>query len=415
MKGIAIHRVKLKDLLFFLALGLLIMNKMLGQSAMNWPGLFSKIVQIVILIILAAKWFIKRKYTFRKLVYACFVIVCSLSVYFSGGYGNVIVDFFLIISADDIDFRHIIKFSLYEMLAISGCFFLLSQIGMIPDYTYSRGFVNNGMVAHTYGFLYYAMPAYIVMIAIIEYCYLRGDKCRYVELLLLGILNALLYQVHTTRLALFIGFAFLLGYMIVFKLRLINIKGFFWKNIATLTPLASMLVMIWLVSLSAKGYFDLGKGFWETLNARFIYSALALKNYGVHLFGTEVQMVGSYLLTYGGATDPGIYIDSGYIYILVAYGLLFTALLLISHVALLKYLYKKNYIFCYLWLEILLLASNVNNFLLDPMFNPVLFLLPKAISEGIRVARKRIDEKSYHGEIEDIPHTQKKNKLPATN
>lgn len=116
----------------------------------------------------------------------------------------------------------------------------------------------------------------------------------------------------------------------------------------------------------------------NTIVGRLEYSVEAIERYGIHMFSTRVEQLGNTALVYGGESSA-FYIDSGYVYSIIAYGIFFTVISLMAYTVLLRYLYMTKQRVLYLWIVTMLFASIMNNFLYDIINNPVLFLIPVAV------------------------------------
>ena len=119
------------------------------------------------------------------------------------------------------------------------------------------------------------------------------------------------------------------------------------------------------------------------------YAVEAIEKYGIRLFATRVQQFGNTAKVYGSA-ESAFYIDSGYVYSVIAYGIIFTVLVLVLYTILFRYLYQTNEKILYLWVATMLFSSIMNNFLYDIMNNPVLFLIPAAVF-GDRTLKKQTE------------------------
>lgn len=369
-------KVKLSTLCFFSAYTLFIITKLIGSSLYNrmLPSYWQSAVNLLIVIILIAKWAFCERLTYRKFIVCASVFLVTSIVVLRAQYGRLFISIFLVMSGRDIEFRKIVKWTAIEAFLIMLFVFVSCKVGILRDYTYTRF----GGIAHSYGFLYYSSFAYLSMLLTISFCYLQKEKIKYRHILILIVLNYLMYKLHTTRLTLVVIYAFLFLYVIIYKFHWVVLKKRIWLYVATLMPLVMFVLTFALVLMYQQGNFALTNVFYSTLISRLRFSAQALDEYGVHLFGTHLSMVGNVAMTYGDA-EQYFYVDSAYIYTVIAYGLVFSVVLMILYTVLYRYIYRVGDQFAYLWLAVMLIACVVNNFIVSPIYNPLLFMIPEAL------------------------------------
>ena len=106
------------------------------------------------------------------------------------------------------------------------------------------------------------------------------------------------------------------------------------------------------------------------------------KTYGIKILGQHIEMNTISDKHYNGA-DNNVYLDSGYVYSLIVYGLVLTLIILIMYTLISRHIIKKGDVVLIVWFIVMLGAIVVNNFILNLIFNPLLFLFPKAINDFI--------------------------------
>ena len=357
------------------------------------------VFRLTILGLLMLKIIIGRmnKRTFFMLV---LLSIVALIIYFKSGYFEVPVAVLFIFSAKGINFEKLLnKLLLYHVM----CFlFIFSSyiLGILEDYKYS----HDGVWAHSWGFLYYSNPAFSMMTITILYVLVRKN-IKKIEYLLIAGLNYLFYLGNTTKLTFIVTIVFLMSDFIIClytkksrrELPLHKIR-----KVSVLIPEICIGFNLYLIYSSLhQGIFSIPKNIISSVISRVDYSILAIQHYGFSLFGNKIQMVGSYMVHYGGAREVGTnyYIDSGYLYTLLGYGLVFSVLLLIVYGFLFYYLCSTKKIRLFLWLDIICIASIGNGLLLDVIFNPILLLTPFAMAYSKNMSKKmgmirRISKKS---------------------
>ena len=116
------------------------------------------------------------------------------------------------------------------------------------------------------------------------------------------------------------------------------------------------------------------------LNSRLLMGKTAFEQYHLKLFGQSIQMVGIKSATFGEGHQVYFYIDSGYVYALIGYGILFTALLLTLYTIVLRNTAKKEQGVLFIWAVTVTLFSISNNAWVSITYNPLLFyvIVPEA-------------------------------------
>jgi len=173
---------------------------------------------------------------------------------------------------------------------------------------------------------------------------------------------------------------------LIIKVRIINIRNHTkrFERLVVLLPWIACLFTVLIVYLyrsNSIASIIISKLFnGNQLIARLNYSSIAIDKYGFKLFGSKVEMFGQTAYTFGGAPSA-FYIDSGYMYSLIANGIIFTIFLLMIYSYLLKTLLNQGEPQQFLYLVLIVLISVINNFLLNIIYNPLLITYGIALLE----------------------------------
>ena len=248
-------------------------------------------------------------------------------------------------------------------------------VNILPDYTYTHRMGDIIKVAHSYGFKYYSSPGYIAMALTAIYLYLH-ENSSYFKLGIIAFINYALFLYHTNQTSILISVFLIIVYIFTRKIKILTFDNKIWNCFSTVFPSLLCLGTVELINLYAINALILSQSF-STLTSRLKYSLQAINQYGISLFGTKVTMYGNTQRYYGNATS-GFYIDSGFLYSLIAYGIIFTVVLILIYTIIYKYTVKCDG-FLFVWMSVILAACVVNNYLLSCYFNPLIFLLPQAI------------------------------------
>ena len=116
----------------------------------------------------------------------------------------------------------------------------------------------------------------------------------------------------------------------------------------------------------------------DILTNRLALGYQALTQYDPTLFGQYIKM--GTIKVEGGKYY--FYIDSGFLYSFMAYGLVFTIAVLVMYSMISRYAAKENQRVLLVWLWAVLIFSLVNNTWLDVGFNPILMAFPILLSYG---------------------------------
>ena len=105
---------------------------------------------------------------------------------------SLLVYVMFIITAEK-DFDKLVKTVFFgQLIGLIGLI-SFSLIGILPDYTYE----HMGMLAHSYGFYYYASIPYYLLFLSLMYIYIRKNKLRIMEILVLFTIQMISYQIFT--------------------------------------------------------------------------------------------------------------------------------------------------------------------------------------------------------------------------
>ena len=106
-------------------------------------------------------------------------------------------------------------------------------------------------------------------------------------------------------------------------------------------------------------------------NYRLSINKMALENYNINLFGNNLEM--------NTASDTYFFVDSGYVYNLLQYGLAFLLIIFTFNIIVFRFSVKSQNSILFLWCLISAVFNIINNALWDPTLNPILLLLPHAL------------------------------------
>ena len=254
---------------------------------------------------------------------------------------------------------------------------MLAVVGIIPDYTY----LHLGQTVHSYGFYYYSSIPYYLLFTSLMYLYLKGKNIKILEIITIFLIQYVSYKIFTVRLTFYVGVLIISLTLLFIKMRVGNLNRRVIKGIsAILFPMAAIISCIACLEYKA------GDPLWSTINSvfsnRISQGNYAFTNYSVKLFGQQIEMQGRAALALGLYSGHYFYIDSGYVYSVLVYGMVFTIVLLYVYSMMMVKICQINNKQLYIWLVAVLVFSVMNNALININMNPLLLCIPYLFQKG---------------------------------
>lgn len=307
---------------------------------------------------------IKMKYMVTML--SAFIILCVIALI--SDRTTLIIIFSFFVCAEATSFNKIVKVSMFATLCCIVFVVLSCVVGILPDMTY----IHDNSIAHSLGFSYYSNYAYPIMFASIMYLYIKDKKVGYSEILGLVALNYFVYVFSSTRLPFLLSLLMLLLYVAIVKWNLFSKKSRLMRYI-TIIAFPSGILVCYLMMV----FYSRNKSFWSLLNkmvsGRLEIGHDALLRYPVVLLGRPVEMIGNSMIEQGLAKPwEYFFIDSGYLYSLVVYGLLFTVCIAVVYSILYYCAWLLNEKILFIWLTVILFFMFINNCWLSINQNPMI-------------------------------------------
>lgn len=277
-----------------------------------------------------------------------------------------------ILNAQYSNLYNIIKTSLISALSSLFLIQVFCKIGIIHDYI----FIYGARIAHCYGFSYYSTVPFILYYCLLMYLYLKRNRIKVFELVIILIINQYIFLKTTLRLTFYLSFITLGLSFLLQNIKKINLSN---KIIVLFSELAFPFgtVITWFCM---KNY-DSSKYYWKLINKIFS-SRLKLMNEGYYKY--PIKIMGNYVEMRGASvireTTNYFYIDSGFAYSLLGYGLMFTIILIFLYSALFKYSCVVNDRALFVWLFSVLIFTMINNTWVSLNYNPILMFSFKAIA-----------------------------------
>lgn len=359
------------DIAFLGPMALYVFFRLLSSSYYAYiiPGVLFRIINIFVMSALILKnlsksLLLKKKYY----IFIPILILCGIVGLISENGLSLTIFVLLIVSSYDIDFYKIINVMIfsYVLIIVSVC--VPSILGFIPNQTGN----HDGLIAHYVGFLYYTTLPNIIMMLSILVLY-RKKTYRITRIIVLFLINWMIYK-YCTSLHAIIAFAF---FSILY---LLNVTTHIFEKKNRLIDFFSVLFypLCMGVSLYASVYYYQNPASREFLdiffNNRIMLMSNSLYENGIHLFGNAITMT-TELSEYN-------YVDSGYMYMILVYGVIFSILMIGVYTWLLCRIKGKDDGFIYVWMLTIGIYALSNRVFLSLQYNPILYLAPQIIVEN---------------------------------
>lgn len=312
---------------------------------------------------LAVVKIIGDEYNPRQFMVALGVLLCvAATVLFSGN--KVLGLYFLIIlAAKDINVQKIIKITCYAQGICLAVSIMLSQLGVIRDHIFDP----NTRARHGLGFAWATTAPILFFFFVLSYTYLRKEKIRIIELIVLELLNVWLFVMTNTRMSFYLASLLLAA---VFALR-------FWSQNRTCVVIAKkVLISIPLLGCTVAFFihagYDSSNSNWNALNSllsgRLALGYDGIQKYGITLFGQPIQWVG-----YGyGYEVVGTYnyVDCSYLQILLENGIVSLAIIIFAYMYIMYMAVEMADFYLQLVILFIIIFSITEPRLMNLSFNP---------------------------------------------
>lgn len=316
--------------------------------------------------------------SFRRLLgYAVFMLLLGIVSLRTGDRTLLFVGV-LLIASQKIVFDEIVRKSFWLQCGLMAVVVISSSFNIIPDLLFKRVDIP---IRHALGYTYPSVMVTNCLFIFLLYIWMKNSFLTNQEFAAAEIFNLLVYKLTDSRTG-FLAFGLVAlilwaaGKPMVFQ-RVQKLSGGWKKRIhkvgAHVYDYLSVYLSAALFVLCAAMPLRITQIINNLLTDRIRLAASAFRNYGIHLFGNEIDWIG-----FGGSTDTDSlldsynFVDSSYGYILVNFGILIFCITILLVVASSKYVRKteskiRMFVFgiviLYCFIEPRLLEIHVNHFL----------------------------------------------------
>lgn len=360
------------EFLFVLAWGLFIFTIIVGVTFLKFQDGYERIDKPIKLLrmgsyLICILIILYHAYRRNKIVIAATGAFIVLLTCITSSNTVMIWCLLFIVAAIDIDSKMIIQVS----AVVQGIMLLgtiaLSQVGIIEDHIFSA----TTRARHGLGFDWATTAAIIYFFFMLQYIYLRREKMKWFEFLILEAVNYILYHLTDSRMA------FLAGTLSILLFAIVTLAKSRWKISQRLGYLFCILpVVISVFAILLHVFYNENNALFVKLNSllsdRLQLGFNAVQTYGITLWGQQI--------TWGGfdvneSTVGYNYVDCSYMQLLLEFGIVFLILVLAIYTYMIYRAIKvKDYYL--VWICVLILIFSITEpRLMNFTFNPIPILV----------------------------------------
>ncbi len=290
-----------------------------------------KFINVIAIILIALKILKYDVISAKKVIVTGFLSILFLLSFISTSYNNVIMLLILIIGAYGIDIKSIVKCHFYVYGFIMILALVSSMIGLIEDYTVIRSSTN--AIRHSLGNTYPTDFAAGILYLEFDLAFLKR-RGGFKDSLFFLLVDLIVYR-FTNANNFIIGGVILSISMFIFskykerekKRNVCRQNRFFHKLVALSFPVCAILSFV-IVKIYQTGN-SLLYTIDKIISYRIGFSSKAINEYGIKPFGINIYFIGA-----GWNTDSSksyFYVDNGYIYTALMYGMVLLILICLIH------------------------------------------------------------------------------------
>lgn len=268
---------------------------------------------------------VNTRYEFHELFVMTIMGILAVLIYYQNRKAGGFLSIIALIGIKGVDTGKLLKLSLYIRLVTFLLLVFLASVDILENSTITDMRGDNTVIRYCMGFTHPNQfhLAFIIIILLVMYLYY--ERMSILPIFLLAVLNILTYLRSYSRTSVLIGFI-AIGLMIWFK------SGYFTKlknalciGIIPAACLISVIPALLYDKIPNLRAID------QLLQWRITFSRHYLTSYGLSLFGNNLN------------ADPMV-LDSGYVELVINYGLIFTFLYLAAYMVLIfRFIKEKMY------------------------------------------------------------------------
>lgn len=376
IKNINIEKVLENVYLLFFAVFIMQQFLYTTMFQITWPDHFYEDLKSVLLIVILLRFLMMERSGWTEYILIAIVGLGFVISWNHNGYGEIYNCCLLIIGAKGIEFRKICKVFL---VVIGGCL-MITAAAALTGHVENLVYHQEGRRARiAFGVNYPTdFSAYVFYLSAV-YCYLRREKIKYIEIVVLAGLAAFVYLFCEARLNT-ICILLLAAGILYYKIR--NSRSLRKGGTYQMNGGLSMLLAV-VPTLCAGGVLAASWLYSESnpllslvnrvLNNRLYFGKKGLDLYGLSILGRYIPMKGN-----GGTTKDVIhyfFLDSSYMYVLLQYGaVVFGVILLIFCIMNFRARERRDWAFLII-VTVIAIQCVVEHHMMAVSYNPFFFAL----------------------------------------
>ena len=384
--------IKKKEVIFFFAYSGYLVFSLLSTTLffINIVSIYNYLVAMF-LFLLAVNEVACEKQSKRSICFAVIIAILCISIFHSAEKReiiNFVTTLVFVYCARGMNYKSIAKTTIVIDMMVLFTVIVSSQVGIVENYVFDISIRSRECL----GFQYTLYPATILGNVLLLELFLHKNNLPWKKIIPYAILVYWMYQKTNARLTTAISFCcILIGITTkithgkIVRTRLIQVLN------CLSYPVCATISIYFAYTYKASG--------WELrlntlLGQRLRLMREAVSNYGVSLFGQEIQWIGSGLDYHGQlSTLEYNYVDNIYIKLLVQFGILFFVFYIIGFTVLQIVLCKRNMHCLALIISILAAHGLIDDLTLWLYFNTFWLALGQIM---VRSSKSQIERSQRH-------------------
>lgn len=360
----------------------------------DFGGRISSALRLAAIILFTVKIFLdERRIQIKALFAALFLAALVLIISRKSGAGIALIQTVILVYAvKDVNFKRICKVLFWSCLICYG----IALLGYATGLTAESANHSADRVRAYLGFTYFSYPGiYFLNIMFTGlYAYTDVDRSRknsgsalWIFLIVLEAVSFWIYRQTDTNIPFAVGTVFLLLYILTIKFGL-NL----FKPTRVMQFLAGVIYpVLGFVCYEIALHYNNTSTMWVNIDKTLTHNRIRLSHegierYGVHLIGRTIQFV-------PGQDNPDyFYLDSAYIRLLVNYGLIFFAVIMVYYAFISVMAVRAGDRVLCCWMVCVALYSIFNNMIIYPVENAGFLAIWYSLTIYRKNKRKRIKE-----------------------
>ena len=362
------RKQNINQILYYAAVLIFLINRLINLSLFSnyIPNIVNDFAFFLILIITAISFYGRRKRKTKILIIVTSLILMAMLLYIKSKLSILMVILFIIITAYKYDLIGIFKFQLFIIVFGTLLIVLSSLLGIIPNQIFDR----NGVNVKAFGFFNYATIPYLIFAVNILFLYLNKLNRQKISIIIL--VDIITFSLFQNRLMFIIEILYFIFRYVLIKIDLYKLRKIF---------ISFPWLMCFFTYLLSKKYDETNSLMYHInslLSGRLYYNFNALESFDIQLFGKYIFMRGN--LPIGAHSNlPYFYIDSGYIFSLISYGLIFTIIIMLMYSIIIKYAIDTKNVSLLTTILIICIANIINNVWVSLLYCPFILLFMEAL------------------------------------